>query len=304
MKEQDQTQSGLLFGLGCYVIWGFFPIYWKFLEHVPSLEILAHRMVWSLGFVAILLALRGRWAWLRETVRKPRLLGIYSVAAALLALNWGVYIWAVNAGVIVETSLGYFINPLINVVFGALFLGERPRPVQWGAIGLAAAGVAYLTWAYGQLPWIALVLAVSFATYGLLKKKASLGAVEGLSVETAVLFFPALAYLLYLEGSGVGSFGHSDAATPGLLAFTGIATALPLVFFAAAIRRLTLTAIGILQYLAPTTQFLIGVFLYDEPFSIDRLIGFVFIWVALIVFTADTVRHRRARRQESGPTRF
>jgi chloramphenicol-sensitive protein RarD len=290
--NDNTTKSGLLFGLGAYVIWGFFPIYWKFLKHVDSLEILAHRMVWSLGFVLIVLTAQSKWSWLK-TARNRRVVGLYALAATLLSINWGTYIWAVNAGFIVETSLGYFINPLINVVFGALLLGERPRRVQWAAIGLAALGVAYLTWAYGRLPWIALVLAVSFATYGLLKKKAPLGAVEGLTVETAVLFLPALGLLVFLELQGTGSFGHADATTNGLLAFTGVATALPLVFFAAGVRRLTLTAIGILQYLAPTIQFLIGVFVYDEPFSTDRLVGFVCIWTALAIFTAETVLHRR-----------
>lgn len=295
--KPDQTQSGLLFGLGAYVIWGFFPVYWKFLQHVSSLEILAHRMVWSLGFVLLLLAFRQNWSWIRPVLRDWRTLLIYSSAAALLALNWGVYIWAVNAGFVVETSLGYFINPLFNVVFGALLLGERPRVVQWAAIGLAACGVLYLTFGYGQPPWIALVLAVSFATYGLLKKKAQLGAVEGLTVETAALFLPAVGYLLYLQVDGSASFLHAGLTTDAMLVFSGVATALPLVFFAAGVRRLTLTAIGILQYLAPTIQFLLGVFLYDEPFSLERLIGFVLIWVALAVFTSESIVHRRASRR-------
>lgn len=300
--ERDTTRAGLLYGLGAYIIWGFFPIYWKFLDHVDSLEILAHRMTWSLVFVVGVLALRKRAAWIRALLKRPKEIVLYGSASAILAVNWGLYIWAVNAGFIVETSLGYFINPLINVVFGALFLGERPRIVQWLAIGLAATGVGYLTLVYGQPPWIALVLAVSFATYGLLKKKGSLGAVEGLTVETALLFLPALGFLVFVETTGGGAFGHSDTTTHLLLAGSGVATALPLLFFAAGVRRLTLTVIGVLQYLAPTLQFLIGVFIYDEPFSAERLVGFVFIWAGLIVFTGEgLIRRRRMSQKASAP---
>ncbi len=247
-------------------------------------------MVWSLGFVAALLALRQRWSWVRDLTARTAL--IYFAAGSLLTLNWGLYIWAVNSGFVVETALGYFINPLLNVIFGAVFLAERPRVVQWLAIALAAVGVLYLTLVYGQLPWISLVLAFSFACYALIKKKAALGAIEGLSLETALVFVPAVGYLIWLQTNSVSSFG-SDSTTTALLALSGVATALPLVLFAAAIRRLTLTIVGVIQYLAPTIQFLLGVFLYNEPFTMTRLVGFVFIWSGLILFVAEGLYQRR-----------
>jgi chloramphenicol-sensitive protein RarD len=292
MSDEREWRAGLGYGLLAYIAWGFFPIYWKQLQAVPSLQILAHRMVWSLLFVGVLLGARRSWAWL-EVARAPRVFGMYTAAAAFLAINWGVYIYGVNAGYVVETSLGYFINPLINVVFGALFLGERLRRGQQVALGLAACGVAYLTWEYGQPPWIALTLAVTFAIYGLLKKKAPLGALEGLSVETAALFAPALGYLVWCHATGQGGFGAHGGLVDVMLLGGGVATAVPLICFAAAVRRLTLTAIGVLQYLAPTLQFLLGVFLYGEDFSLSRLVGFVFIWTGLVLFTAEGVWKRR-----------
>jgi len=295
--------KGLIYGLGAYLLWGFMPIYWKLLHHVPALETLAHRTVWSLVFVAAILTLRRQWQWLRHTLRDYRTLGLFLLIAVLLAFNWGVYIWAVNAGFIVETSLGYFINPLVNVVLGVLFLQERMRPAQWIAIGLAATGVIYLTVSYGSLPWVALSLAFSFAFYGLLKKKVSLRPMDGLFLETAMLALPALIFLLYLGSTGVGALGHSDGWTTFLLPFTGIATALPLLLFAIAAKSVTLSTLGVLQYLAPTIQFMLGVFVYHEPFSPDRLIGFSFIWMALIVYTLEGIaRRRRARRLQYGLT--
>lgn len=293
MRDQPtDLRDGLLFALGCYGLWGVLPIYWKQLLAVPAPEILAHRMVWSLGFVLLLLAFKQRWRWIGQLRRGT--VGVYLGAALLLAVNWGLYIWAVNAGFIVETALGYFINPLISVAFGALFLGERLRRGQQVAIGLAAVGVLSLTFAYGRPPWISLTLAVSFATYGLLKKKAPLGALEGLSLETALLCLPALGYLLWLGGSG--AFGD-DPRTTALLTFSGAATALPLVFFAAALRRLTLSLMGVVQYAAPTTQFLLGVYLYGEPFDAHRLVGFGFIWLGLAVYTAEGLRARQQARR-------
>lgn len=296
--------KGIAYGLAAYGLWGLLPIYWKYLQQIPATEILAHRMVWSLVFVVVLLAYQGKWAWLKPALQNKRVVLIYFVAGAFLALNWGVYIWAVNAGFIIETSLGYFINPLVNVLFGFLFLGERLRPWQVAAVGIAAAGVLYLTYSYGALPWIALTLAFSFGTYGLLKKKATLDSLEGFSLETALLFLPALAYLLYLNAQGVGSFGQVDLSTTVLLALTGIATAVPLIFFAAAARRTTLTALGIMQYIAPTMQFLLGIYLYQEPFDQDRLIGFVLIWIALVIYTAESLilnrqKARRLRRAQN-----
>ncbi|MEZ4267487.1 MAG: EamA family transporter RarD [Myxococcota bacterium] len=292
------SRSGLLFALVAYLLWGFFPVYWKLLTGVGAFEILGHRIVWSLGFVLALLAARRHWSWVRALLREPRVLATYAVAACFVGANWALYIWAVNSGHVVETSLGYFINPLINVLFGALLFGERLRRLQKWAVGLAASGVLYLTIAHGHPPWISLTLATSFAIYGVLKKKGPLGSVEGLTVETAILFIPAMVWLLSLEREGTGSFGHASPLTQTLLAFSGVATALPLLCFGAAVRRLTLTTLGLMQYIAPTIQFLLGVFLYHEPFSSTRAVGFALIWSGLIVYTAESLlNHRRTRRQ-------
>lgn len=301
MSNEERTfRSGLGFALGAYLMWGFFPIYWKYLEHVPAMQILSHRMVWSLGFVVIILGLRGRWAWVRELT--PRTLLTYLAASIFLAFNWGMYIWAVNAGYIVETALGYFINPLINVVLGALILGERPRRGQWMAIGLAAFGVVYLTVVYGQLPLIALSLAASFAIYGLIKKKARQGAIEGVALESALLFLPALGFMLFWEWTGEGHLLSGPLSTQLLLIGGGAATMMPLLFFAAAVRRLSLTVIGVMQYLAPTIQFLIGVLIFHEPLTLTRLVGFIFIWLGLVVFTTEgLIQNRRARRSRLIP---
>ncbi len=294
--------SGLGFALGAYGLWGFFPIFWKLLASVPALQLLAHRMVWSVFFVAVLLLVTRRWSWTKEVKKKPVLIAIYLGAAIFIAINWGLYIWSVNHGFVVETALGYFINPLINVLFGAFLLGEKARKAQWAAIGLAACGVVYLTLNYGQPPWIALTLAVTFALYGLLKKKATLPALEGLSLETALLSVPALGYLMYAEMEGVGAWSDADLWLKCMFAITGVATAVPLLLFAGAVKRLTLTTVGVIQYLAPTIQFLLGVFLYHEPFGVDKLIGFVLIWGGLLLYTMEGVRHamklRRKRRSE------
>ena len=289
--------KGIFYGVGAYLLWGLLPIFWKSLHHVPALEILAHRMVWSLAFVVILLAAQGHWRWLMPVLRNGRVLLTFTVSALLLSLNWFIYIWAVNAGHIVETSLGYFINPLLNVLLGMLFLKERLRPGQLAAIIVAVIGVLYLTLHYGSLPWIALTLAGSFGIYGLLRKTAALNSLEGLTLETLVLFPPALAYLVYLELVGSAAFGHISLATTFLLIAGGIATALPLLLFASGARRVTLTLMGILQYIAPTMQFLIGVFLYHEPLDRYRLIGFSLIWLALAIYSLEGVlRSGRAAR--------
>lgn len=287
---------GIIYAIGAYTLWGILPIYWKALQNVPAAEILSHRMAWSLIFVAVLLAYQNRWQWLTVARKSPRILLTFLATASILALNWFIYIWAVNAGYIVETSLGYFINPLINVLLGFIFLGERVRLWQGVAIGIALTGVLYLTLSYGALPWIALTLGFSFAIYGLLRKTASLNSLEGLSLETALLFFPALAYLIYLEWVGRAAFGHVDPMTTSLLAFSGVATALPLLLFAAAARRITLTTLGVLQYMAPSMQFLLGVFVYGESFSPARMVGFGLIWLALIIYSAEGLNQGRKNR--------
>jgi len=285
--------KGMLYAIAAYGMWGLFPLYWKMLQHVPALEILSHRMVWSLLLVLLLLVLRRRWDWLKTAVHTPRTILLFAASAALLSVNWFVYIWGVNAGFIVEASLGYFINPLVSVLMGVIFLGEHLRRWQWLAIGLAAAGVIYLTIQYGALPWISLTLATSFALYGLIRKTAPLGSLEGLSLEMALLFFPALGYLAYLEATGTAAFGHVNELTTLLLGFAGVATAVPLLLFATGARLIKLATIGILQYIAPTLQFLIGVLIYHESFTVDRLVGFSLIWLALIIYSGENILFSR-----------
>lgn len=286
-------KQGILAGIAAYVMWGLFPIYWKLLLEVPALEILAHRMVWSLVFTALLLLVGRDWAWLKTALHDRRLLLTYTLAATLLGFNWFTYIWAVNAGYVVESSLGYFINPLVSMLFGVVFLKERLRRGQLVAVALAAAGVLYLTISYGSLPWIALVLSTTFATYGLIKKIAPLGSAHGFTLETLVLFLPALGFLLLQESRGVGAFAHQSALTTTLLAFAGPVTSIPLLLFGMAARRIPLSMVGFLQYIAPTGQFLLGVLAYHEPFPPARLVGFSIIWAALAVYTLEGVIFNR-----------
>ncbi len=291
--------KGVLYAGAAYLLWGLFPVYWKALQNVPATEILGHRMVWSLGFVLLILTWKRHWRWVKTAVSTPRVLITFIVTGLLLGVNWLTYIWGVNAGFVVETSLGYFINPLINVVLGVLFLRERLRVGQWTAVFIAFIGVVYLTITYGQLPWIALTLAFTFGLYGLLRKTAALNSLEGLSLETAVLFPFALSYLLYLGFSGQAVFAHGAGTTTLLLVLTGVITAVPLLLFAAGARRINLSTLGILQYLAPTIQFLLGIFLYNEPFTMQRFVGFSLIWLALLVYSMEGVRNGRKLRLQS-----
>ncbi len=292
------NNKGLLYGVAAYVAWGLLPLYWRTIDQLSSLEILAQRVVWSLLFLALLLTWRRQWGWLAGALRSRRMLLTYLLTAVLLTTNWGIYIWGVNAGFIVETSLGYFINPLVNVLLGVLFLGERLRRWQLVAVGSATVGVLYLTLSYGGLPWIALTLAFSFGFYGLLRKKAPLGAIEALTLETGWMFVPALAFLLYLHMQETAVFPYAAPVVNALVPLAGLATTLPLIWFGLAARRVTLTTLGILQYIAPTGQFLIGVLVYGEPFPRERLIGFSFIWIALFIYTTERiVLSRRARMQ-------
>ncbi len=284
---------GTLVALSAYIAWGLLPIYWKTIEQVPPQEILSHRVVWSLLVVLGLLALQRNGGLLRRIAARPALAAPLVGSAALLAINWFTYLWANNNGHIVETSLGYFINPLVNVLLGVVFLRERVRGWQGVAIGLAFAGVAYLTLSHGRLPWIALTLALSFGFYGLIRKTTTLGSVEGFTVEMSVMFVPALAFLVYLAATGQGAFGGPDVRLNLLLAFAGVATAIPLVVFAYAARRVTMTTLGIVQYVAPTLQFLIGVLVYGESFTRARIIGFSLIWAALLVYAIDGLVTRR-----------
>lgn len=288
-------RRGLIYGLIAYGLWGILPLYWKVIRHVPAQEILVHRIIWSFLFLSLLLSLRRQWSWLRGVVKQRSTLRILIAAALLLSVNWFIYIWAVNAGFVVETSLGYFINPLVNVLLGTLYLRERLRPGQWAAVSLAAAGVLYLTISYGSLPWIALSLAFSFGIYGLLKKKVNLGAAESLTAEMSVLLLPALGYLVYLEQTQGAVFRSSGAVTVLFMIGTGMVTATPLVFFAAAARRVPLSMLGLLQYIAPTMQFLIGITAFREPFTLQRLVGFAIIWVALAIYSLEGAWQRRTQ---------
>lgn len=286
-------KKGIFYAFCAYAMWGFFPIYWKLLDGVPPIEILSHRMVWAFVFCVVLLAVTRKWSWIRAALHDWRTVVIVFFAAVLLSINWFIYIWGVNSGFIVETSLGYFINPLVNVVLGVVIFKERLRPGQWAAVALAAFGVVFLTFVYGRLPWIALTLAFSFGFYGVLKKKVRLPALEGLSLETGMLFIFALSFLLWRSINGTGSFGNTDLATNLLLIGTGIITAVPLLSFAAAAHLIPLSLMGIMQYIAPTFQFMIGVFIFNEPFSPQLLIGFSIIWAALALYTLEGVMRRR-----------
>lgn len=296
-------KKGILYGIGAYLIWGFFPVYFKVLQEVPALQIMFHRVVWSFVFLAVLISARREWGRLSASIGGARTLGIYALAGLTLGTNWLIYIWGVNSGQVVETSLGYFINPLVSVALGMIFLRERLRPMQWVPIALAAAGVLYLTVEYGSLPWIALALAFSFGLYGLLKKVSPLGALHGLTLETAALFLPALGYLFYVEAAGSGAFGRLGWQTTILLSLAGVITSLPLLLFAGAARRIPLSMVGLLQYIAPTCQFLLGVLVYGEPFTEARVIGFTIIWAALAIFTIEgfTARRRPAVQKEPVP---
>jgi len=277
---------GIAYAAAAYLLWGVFPIYFKALQQIAPLEILGHRIVWSLAVCAALLLALRRLQWLADLRRQPRVLAWFAASSILVAGNWFVYIWAVNAGRVVDASLGYFINPLVNVLIGAAFLHERLRPAQWAAVGVAAVGVAWLTWQAGALPWIGLVLALTFAVYGLLRKTAALGAVEGLALETLLLAPLAAAYLLWLAHGGHSGFADGDAATRLLLLAAGPVTAVPLLLFAAGARRIPFSTLGLLQYLGPSLQLLIGVWLYREPFAY-RAPGYVLIWVALAAFSVE-----------------
>ena len=287
-------RSGILYAALAFLCWGLFPIYFHALDEVPTLQILAHRMVWSFAFLLILLLLRRQWAWLQQ-VRQPRVFFSFLLSALLLSANWLVYIWSVTNHHVIEASLGYFINPLVNIMLGFLILKERMRPAQWAAIAVAALGVGWLTWQAGTVPWIALILAFSFGAYGLLRKTAALGALEGLSFETMVLFPLAAGYVIWLTVHGQNVFlSTTSDSTRWLLVMAGPFTAIPLLLFATGARKIPLSILGLLQYLSPTLQFLLGVWLFKEAFTADRLVGFVLIWAALALFAGEGLLRRSA----------
>jgi chloramphenicol-sensitive protein RarD len=287
--------KGIWYALGAYVLWGLFPIYWKWLHGIPALQLIGHRIGWSFILLMIVIFATKQWTKLRATLTW-RMLGIYLVAGVLLSINWLVYVWGVNTEHVVETSLGYFINPLFSVLLGMIFLKERLRPLQWLPVGLAALGVIYLTWTYGSLPWIALSLAFTFGCYGLVKKLSPLGSLYGLTLETGLVFLPALVYLSFAELTGQGAFGHVGTVPDLLMVGSGVVTTVPLLMFASAAKRIPLTMVGIMQYITPTMQFLLGVLLYKEPFTTTRLIGFSMVWIALIIFWVEGFLAHRAQR--------
>jgi chloramphenicol-sensitive protein RarD len=289
--------KGLLAALGVYVTWGLMPLYWKALAAAPSPEIMSHRVVWSLFVALILLAVQGKARQLAAILHRRATWLPFVGSGALLSVNWLTYLWANNNGHIVETSLGYFMNPLVNVLLGMLFLRERLRPWQMAAVGLACAGVLYLTLSFGQPPWIAITLAFTFGFYTLIRKTAALGAVEGLTLELGVMFVPAAAFLLVRAWDGTGAFGRTGTTVDLMLLGAGVMTAIPLALFAYGARRVTMTTLGILQYISPSCQFVIGILLFGEAFTPARWVGFSCIWVALAIYTAESLLARRRQAQ-------
>jgi chloramphenicol-sensitive protein RarD len=287
------VKKGFWFAFGAYFLWGLFPIYWKWLHHVDAVQLISHRIVWSFIILIIFIGLSQQLRDFGQKAFRKNVLLIYSAAAILIGINWLVYVWAVNANFIVETSLGYFINPLLSVLMGVIFLRERLRPFQWLPVGLAACGVVYLTFVYGRLPWIALTLAFSFGIYGLVKKISPLGSLFGLTIETGLLFIPALGFLFFSEYSGTGVFLHDSIIVNLLLFGAGVITTIPLLMFAMAAQSIPLSMVGIMQYIAPTLQFLLGIFLYKESFDTSHLIGFAFVWIGLLIFLAEGFWEKR-----------
>lgn len=293
---RNRARDGFLLGFTAYALWGLFPLYWPLLEPAGAIELLAHRVAWSALVMAVLVVVMRRRASVLAVVRTPRTMLLLLAAAVVISVNWGVYIWSVTNEQVIESSLGYFINPLVTVLMGVLILGERLRPLQWLALGIAAVAVVFLTVSAGRAPYIALALAFSFGTYGLLRKTANVGAVEGLTVETALLAPVAVGYLAWLSYAGEGSFTADPPWHALLLSTAGVVTAIPLLCFGAAATRVTLTTLGLLQYVAPTLQFLLGVTVGGEPMPVERWIGFSVIWAALVLFSIDSVRSRRQSR--------
>jgi chloramphenicol-sensitive protein RarD len=277
--------SGNLMGISAYLMWGFLALYWKLIAHVPSMEILAHRIIWSMGFIICILALKKDWKWFHIIKAQPKYWLLYLASASLVSINWFTYIWAVNNAHTVDASLGYFINPLFSVLLGVVFLKEKLSKAEKIAVLLALSGVVFLTLYYRSLPWVAIVLTLTFGLYGLIKKQGPLDGIQSLGLETAIIFFPTLFYLIHLENTTQAAFLHSDLLTNVLLVAAGIVTATPLLLFGQAARKIPLSSLGFLQYLAPTLQFLLGIFVFKEQFDLPKLLGFSIIWSALIIFS-------------------
>ncbi len=284
---------GILYAILAYVAWGVFPVYFHQVAAVPAMEVVAHRTLWSMVFVAVVLMARGQLAWVAQLRCQPRVVAAFLLSALLLSANWLIYVWAVHNHHVVDASLGYFILPLVNVAMGYVFLHERPRRAQWVALAVAAAGVVWLAVQTGNVPWIALALAVTFGFYGLLRKTAVLGALEGLALETALLAPLAVAWMAWWTWTGQAAWPSADAATLGWLAAAGPVTAVPLLLFAAGARRIPLATMGVLQYISPSLQFALGIWLFGETVEPARLAGFALIWLALALYTAEGALHRR-----------
>jgi chloramphenicol-sensitive protein RarD len=295
-KLKSESILGLLYAGAAFLIWGLGPIYWKAIAAVPALEISAHRVVWAFLFLLILIVIGRLRTEFVSALKDFRILMTLMLTAVILAANWLLYVWAINNNYMLQGSLGYYINPLVNVVFGVLFLRERLRPAQVLAVLLAGAGVVYLTFSYGEFPWIALALAASFGLYGLIRKVAPVGPLVGLSIETMFMLLPAAAYLIYLEAQGSASFLRGSVSIDLLLLGTSVLTAVPLTCFTAGARRINLSTVGLLQYMAPTIIFLLAVFYYHEPFAAAQVRTFIVIWIALIIYSTDSmIYYRRAR---------
>ncbi len=296
--------KGITYAVGAYLVWGLLPIYWKLLHHVPVFQLLAHRIVWSflflMGFIVVSRQQQAFW----KSVKSNKVLRVYALSAVLVAINWFIYVWAVSRGFVIQTSLGYFINPLVSVLIGVVVLREKLRLGQWLPVGVATAGVVYLTFAYGSLPWISLSLAVTWGVYGLVKKFAPLNSLYGLTVETGLLLLPALFYLSLTMLNGQGVFLHDTFSSDALLIGTGIATTTPLLLFALAVVRIPLSLTGILQYIAPTLQFLLGLLVFKEAFTTSQFIGFSFIWLALILFAGEAIMTHKRQSSNSQTTLY
>lgn len=289
----SEARLGVVYGVAAYVWWGLCPIYFKAVASVPALQVLGHRVIWSVLLLALLIVIQKRWSEVRGVVRDRKTFLRLCGTTVLIANNWGIFIWAVAAGELLQASLGYFINPLINVLLGVVFLRERLRRMQTVSVALAGVGVAYMIFMYGEVPWIALILAFSFAFYGLLRKTARADPLVGLTVETSILLPIALAYLVYQASRGAGAFGTVSWRMDVLLASAGVVTAVPLLWFTAAAKRMRYSTLGFIQYLAPTGQFLLAVLAFGEPFTHAHAVTFVFIWTALIIYSVDTAMHSR-----------
>jgi chloramphenicol-sensitive protein RarD len=292
------NRAGLAYGFAAFGMWGLLPLYWHLLEATAPSEVLAHRMVWSLPSAVLILVLVRKWSWIRPLLRQPKRLGLVVLSASLISVNWYLFIWAVANDRVIEASLGYFINPLLTIAIGVVLLRERLRRAQWAAVGIGALAVLVMSVAYGEAPWLSLALSVSFALYGLIKKMTALDGLEGFSADSALQFLPALFFVLLLASRGDSSFTSEGLGHTALLVGTGLATALPLIFFGAAAVRIPLSTIGLMQYMAPSTMFLLGVLVFKEQMPPERWIGFLLVWAALSVLTWDALH--RAHRQRAG----